>query len=264
MEKRKIFEFYDNKYQPVWLPQMRCSYDYILNKLQDLGVKYGIENLSTDDIHPLQNTINTETVDHFNNKINNKEAVEPIFISNNNEIMDGHHRYQAFKNANGIDKILTIKLYLDKKDAARILNKIQDRHEFENEIATDGQIEETELDNSLDLPKKNKEMVVYRAKPIDNKSKSGNFFLMDKKPRYDHEYTLEFDNLYEIEDDYFGDKDPVTCLAEKWFGDLDTLKETATKNVLSFENYIYRKVATEAANRGYDGIKYGSKYIQAI
>ncbi len=167
---------------------------------------------------------------------------------------------------------------LNYKDAARLLNKIQDKFEFEkgldkgddvtNPLACNPNNAEEVVDENL-ISKSNsdseklKQHTLYRMKPIQNNSKTGNFFQMEHKPKHDHQYEIAFNNLHEIPDEELGE-DPFMSLAEKWLGSTDQLKEQSVKNALTFETYLHRRIVEEAKKKGYDGIKYGSKFIQAI
>jgi hypothetical protein len=271
LNKRKIIFEDTNGYQPTWLPQIKSDYKRVLKELDDQGIKYSFVAVKPTSLIPMQDTVKTETVDHFANKIANNEEIPPIFVSNSNEILDGVHRQQAFKNNPKVKEIYCIKLAVPTLDGARILNKIQDRHDWEDQI--DQETGLTPVDNSkikdyqvMDEAKpvsNKKTMELYRMKPMNEKSATGNFFLYEKKDRYNHKYTIDFDNIYEIPDEKIKGDDPINSLAEEWF-DMNNIREEAAKKVVHYDDYIVKKIAEEAKKRGYDGIKYGSKYFQSI
>lgn len=284
MKKRKIF---NESYQPIWLPQMTAEYDYILKNLDDEGVKYSFVMKTPTDLKPLQSTVDTGTVDYFTNKINNGQEIQPPFISENDEILDGHNRNHAFKNHPRISNVYCIKLHgMDYLDSARILNKIQDRYSWEQTLETptntvsgaegmetinpdvntdnnsNGNI--SDVDETTNNKVDKKALKLFRVKPIKENSKTGNFFVLEHKPRHDHEFDVEFDNLFEMNDQDIKDNDPITSLAEMWFGNLKQVQEDATKRVLDFNGYICEKISEEAKKRGFDGIKYGTKFLQTV
>ena len=70
--------------------------------------------------------------------------------------------------------------------------------------------------------------------------------------------TIYFDNLLEVPHDeamYFEGL-PSECLAAKWFPSFDFRKEANDRDMDDGE-IMDEMVATEAVNRGYDGIRYG-------
>ncbi len=286
--KIRIFENINGtEYESTWLPQMRADYDYIHKGLEDNGVNFTVSSEDPNELYPLKSSgkDDEESVNFFKDKIAKREPIDPIFVSKNNEILDGRKRHTAFKDDPSVKKIVCIKLMMDYKDAARILNKIQDKFEFEQNLNTgnpeaikplddNGEVYPSTSDNTdtvdenliekpSDINTNTKKFTLYRSKPIQNNSKNGNFFLMDHQPRFDHQYDIEFHNLYEIPDEELG-TDMFNTLAEKWLGNLDQLKEQSVKNALTYETYLNRRIHEEAKKKGFDGIKYGSKLIQSI
>lgn len=270
--RRKIFEYVDNTYQPRWLPQMEADYGHILKELDNAGVKYAFVSKKPEDLKPLQDTVNSQTVDYFSKKIDTGEEILPAFISKDDEILDGHNRTFAFKNNPKINSVYCIKIALPCFDAANVLSRIQDRVNWEKELDTDtveGPIGALPTDNvSVQEPitedSKKTSLDLYRMQPIKKNSKTGNFFVFEKKDRFNHQYSIDFDNIYEFPDDKVKDNDPISSLAEAWFGDLNVMRENAVKQVLSFDEHVIRKICDEAKKRGFDGIKYGTKFMQTI
>lgn len=249
--KRKLYEYVDNKYQPMWLPQVSADHEYVTKSLDDDNIPYTVDTYNPTDLKPLQRDINVDTKDFFSKKINNREPIDLIYIANGNEILDGHNRNSAYIENPSVSKIVCVKILMDYKDAARILNKIQDKFEWDGEK----QLQETETN------KNSVTMELYSNKPIDKRSKCGNFMIPDNKKGYDHKYEIEFDNLHDFNTE---SNNPIEALAEEWLGNLNTLKEESVKHVLTYETYLLRKLAEEAKKRGYDGISYNNKIIQTI
>src|SRR5690606_26939046 len=106
--------------------------------------------------------------------LNNGIKMNPIFISGDDEVLDGHHRLAAYiSHPSYTDKeIACIKIMSDYKDAARILNKIQDLYDYQNKPTKKSF---KEINQIQDGPK---EFIAYRSEPIKEKSKSGNFFYL--------------------------------------------------------------------------------------
>lgn len=273
--KRKIFENTDNTIKPIWLPQMKADKGYILKELDGMGVKYSIISRKPTELKPQQKSVNTETIDYFNNQINSKQPIDPIFVSQDDEVLDGHNRLFSYKSNPMIDNIVCIKIMLGLSDSARILNKIQDKFDWEKEMGDNGVMVKPPVAvnepviaevKEEEAPVKNKkEIKLYRETPIKANSKTGNFFLEKKNDKYKLENTIIFENLYEISDEEISDgKNPIDYVLEKFGIDFNVMKEDSVKNGIKEDDYKLRKVCEMGKEKGYDGIKYGSKYIQAL
>jgi hypothetical protein len=127
-----------NRVKPKWLPQMDAPKDYILNELGREGVVFREEETDPTALKPLQGFVDKAKADMFQKMIDNDEEIPYPFISADNGILDGHHRAYAFTKHPEVTKCRAIKIYLPNEDAARILNKIQDRFDFERELEAGG------------------------------------------------------------------------------------------------------------------------------
>lgn len=248
---------------PTWLPQIDCPYKELFNRLAKENVPHKvISNISPNDLKPLQQYVNKDSVQFFNSKIQNREAIDPIIISADDEILDGHHRAAAFKLHPNIN-VFCLKIYLSKEDASRVLNKVQDKYDFENELSSskEEEINEDVSDNN------SKTLKLYSSFKLNEKKMS--FLQLEKNENHIHEYEVTFDNLYEVGEDEYQNclkekKDVFEMLAEKWKQTESNLKEDANKYALPYEAYIKKTIYKEAKNKGYDGIKYGNKFVQTI
>jgi hypothetical protein len=283
---------------PTWLPQMLAPIPYVKNQLNKYGVDYKLVQINPTHLKPMQPMVDSEKITYFNNKINNSEQLDPIFISKDNKILDGHHRMiSCFKNN---VPILCIKLYLDFPDAARMLNKVQDRYNWDNgmddkqyfkitdilsayndnsefitepeptievtdgDIKTENEIIEDELINSTEEESEKTTLVGYRIKPINKNNKSGDIFSLEPKEMFKHRYELEFDNLLTVDEENIKDmKLPSETLALEWFPETN-LKLMAIEDNINYETFINKLVCEKAKEMGYDGINYGNKILQAI
>jgi hypothetical protein len=131
-------KYVDNRLKPKWLPQMEAPKDYILNELSREGVVYREENVDPSSLTPLQGHVDKNKAQMFMDMIDKDEEIPYPFISADNGILDGHHRAFAFTKHPHVKGCTAIKIYLPNEDAARVLNKIQDRFEFEKEMETGG------------------------------------------------------------------------------------------------------------------------------
>lgn len=245
-----------------WLPQITADYNYLINELDNEAVGYKLDKFKPEDIKPLTDNINTSNVEGLKDSITNLKPITPIILSKDNEVLDGHDRLHAFKTTPNIVGILCIKLYLDKHEASRILNKIEDKFNWENSLDGDFNVKMDE--NVLEEPKNAKTLKLYSNKGLTKNPFIGNTLVHNKTNSYNIPYELEFENLYEMSDEECGEN-PIVELGKKWFGgDYDNFKVEAAKSCLTFENYLLKKLHKEAFSKGYDGIQYGSKFVQTV
>lgn len=269
--------------KPIWLPQMKTELPYVKNELDKHGVGYEMVQIEPKELIPLQQNVKKNKVDYFKDKINNDSPLEPICITNDNEILDGHHRAYAFMADPSVKSIVCLKVCLNKNDAARILNKIQDKFDFEqnfnpekDDILTFDNIRDSFKTNitdetpsedlmTFDTVRNNpKTLTLYKNQPINTKSKTGDFLSINPSKNFSHKYVISFNNLLEIsEEDLKKYNSPIQHLVEKWFSGRN-LKEESVKNALTQEIHTYRSVNEMAKKRGYDGIQYGNKFVQTI
>jgi hypothetical protein len=338
-----------NKQKDIWLPQMKAPVDYIMNQLTENGIKHNLVDLKPKELIPLQKNVSRSKVIEYKNMIDTNVEVPPIYIADDNEILDGHHRGYAFMQDPSIQTVKCLKLYMDFKDASRILNQIQDRFDFINgdnmgddllsfqtyqepnfvtnpvsntspimntpsnvntetlkpitdvdptpnnnpipytdQINPKDRVDQTQNDNEVDIDESKtirndngghddgemmdynqvrnnkKALLLYKNRPIDQKAKTGDFLNQTKEKGLKHEYNVDFDNLYEIDDNEINKyKTPIDCILEKWFNGMN-LKEESVKNLMTQEVYAYRIINEKAKKLGYDGIKYGSKLVQIV
>ena len=280
----------DLRYKPMWLPQVNSPFNYTLDMLDKEGVEYKFMQADPDELEPSQGIVAQDKVSEIN--IDN---IQPIWISKENKVLDGHHRFIAAL-SRGIP-IKCIKIMLSQKDAIRTLNKIQDIFEYENqegimEVVAQDQINnmndpDSDFNNGgfLDTlrnesddegenkemlfddkpPKKTKTVTGYRRGVINEKSAVGNFFSLKSVDGY-NKYDIEFDNLLNTNDlnlQYKSDVNPVSVLADNWFPNID-FKKIAKKYEVDPDSIINRAVAEKAREMGYDGIKYGDIMIQGL
>jgi hypothetical protein len=274
---------FDLRYKPYWLPQVSAPYTYTLDMLEKEKVGFSIIEIDPEELIPTQGIVDLVKLKPINNG-----EIKPIWISAENKILDGHHRYASSLSRG--NKQNAIKIDLPAKDAARLLNKIQDIYEYEmenniNEVVAQNQINamndvsflemlESEMaddkeilhdDNVKIVGKKVNKQKGYRKTPMNEKSSVGNFFLTKPIEGY-IEYDIEFDNLLDTNDMeiiYKKDESPVFILAKNWFPNINFSK-IAKKHGVSPDALINKAIAEKAKLMGYDGIKYGDIMIQGL
>lgn len=274
---------------PNWLPQVNSPFNYTLDMLEKEGVEYKYIQIDPDELEPSQGIVAQDKISNID-----MDNIQPIWISKENKVLDGHHRYAASL-SNGIP-CKCIKIMLYQKDAVRILNKIQDIFEYESqervmEVVAQDQInmmndansdvstseflatlesESKENDHDDDKKilhdnKKTKKLSGYRKTDINEKSVVGNFFSLKESDGY-NKYDMEFDSLLDTNElglTYKSEASPVSVLCAKWFPKVDFDKIAKNYNVKP-ESIMNRAVAEKAKKLGHDGIKYGDIMVQGL
>jgi len=273
----------DMRFRPAHLPQMSMPYTIALQRLDDEKVDYDIYDANPDELSASQGIVFSDIISNV--KGGNKN---PIWVDKDNNVLDGHHRFVKAL----IDKtpIKTVKINLIGKDAARILNKVQDIYEYEEQHKVeevvgqdiinanndeDPNVSYSEFLESLEKHnesfqndngvKNQKKIIGYRKDPIKENSVVGNFFTLEPIEGFD-KYEIEFDNLLDVDD--LGLKSnkkisPIDALVLIWFPHIDFEKISSENNIDSMN--LKNKAITEKAKKfGYDGIKYGKKLLQGL
>ncbi len=271
MSNRKLLS--ESTVKPIWSPQINSgAHDFILGQLDKNNFPYTTGYIDPNELKPSQISVNNNSIKYFNDCIANKKQIDPIYVAQG-QICDGHAKVYAAKNNPKVKGIYAIQIGLPFQDACAILNKYNDRFEFENGV--ENEITETEDDDKNLLlggpesesesgdtkEKKSKIITVYSPKPIQKDGKH-NFVITTEKPRFTHKYDLQFENLHEIPDESLTD-DPISSLYQEWFNsnDLNEIEKMASKVALTSDKFMTREIAKEAKKRKFDGIQFGSKYI---
>lgn len=236
---------------PNWLPQIEAPYHYMFKELKNEGIGVTNDSIDINELNPSQPFIETDKVSSIYNSISNGEqSVKPVWVSNDNKIIDGHHNYFASK-ANGDDKILTIKIDADFNSAVRILNKIMDIYNFNNDNNKNSQEHELYSDASID---ENGEI-----------SDKIGVFRFKKMTENDKKYKVSFDHLLELKSDIIGD-DPTkyeynTCM---YFEPNKNYQKLAMDENVSVEEYCKKYLGELLKKRGYDGVNYNNEIVKSI
>lgn len=274
----------DIRYKPPFLPQMNLPYDLVLQKLGDENVSHNIVEIDANELNPLQGIV-------FSDEVANAEIsdMNPIYIDNENNILDGHHRFLNALYSNILLKAVMINL--NNRDACRILNKIQDIYEYEqsrgleevemqdainyygddenqtsNESHFLNSLEEDNTNIQIEKPSKNEQTIIaYRKEPIKNNSVVGNFFTLKPVEGY-NKYEIQFDNLLDTHSlgiTYKDGQEPVEILSKIWFPHVN-FEELGKKYNTPALNIKNKAIAEKAMKLGFDGIKYGDTLIQGL
>jgi hypothetical protein len=273
----------DMRYKPRFLPQVSAPFNIVLQKLDDDGVGYETTEVDPNELQPSQGITFSDEVGKVN-----VDDMNPIWISNNMKVLDGHHR--TIRALLDNIKIKAIKIDLNDKDACRVLNKIQDIYEYEQAsgveevvgqdvINSDNQmnsgvsdseflasLEEDNISVQSETPSVNQQSIIgYRKEPIKENSIVGNFFTLKPVAGYD-KYQIDFENLLDTGSlgvTYKDGQQPVDILAKSWFPHVN-FEKLAEKYDSPSINLKNKAIAEKARKMGYDGIKYGDSLIQGL
>lgn len=268
----------DMRYKPHFLPQVHAPYDVVMQKLDDEGVEYTNVEVDPNDLTPLQGIVFSDDVGGVN-----VDDMNPIWISSDMQVLDGHHRMvRALLDELPIKAIM---INMNHKDACRTLNKIQDIYEYEQSQGIEevvdqdvinyygddenqflNTLEEDNIALQTETPSKNeKTILAYRNSPIRENSVVGNFFTLKPVDGYD-KYEIDFENLLDTNAlgvTYKDGQDPVDILAKSWFPHVN-FEKLGTQHKTDSINLKTKAIAEKAKKMGYDGIKYGDTIIQGL
>jgi hypothetical protein len=271
---------------PNWLPQVSAPFVYILKGLDDSKIPYENVSVPIGELKPLQGIVDYDKVNSMIKSIQSGEdSLKTIWISQDNEILDGHHRYVAAMKMNPESSISCMRIMAPHKDAIRILNKLGDLYDAKlqgqpapeedvlkptDEITPEVEnIEPVQSAGAMDQPEKAPKggaitLHGYRQEPVKEKAVSGNFFHLQPKEGF-KKFEIDFDNLLDTKSTGLGlnHMNPIIEFCKQWcqVEDLDIL---AGKHGVPVDKFAAKMIADKAKGMGYDGIKYGDIILQAF
>lgn len=245
------------------LPQITAPYTEVIDILKSNGVEYKTIMADNTRLRPLQGIIFADDIRDYDE--NNSE---PIYVSNEYHVIDGHHRLGSAIASN--KRIKTIILNLNTEDTIKELTKIQHIIDYKNKIDNSKDVNVIEDINNLpDNRHKsaNIKLCGYRNNPINEKSVIGNFFHL--KPNNDNnyiKYDIEFDNLFDTDDiglSFDNTTMPNEKLVKIWFPYLN-LDKISSEHGFDKNSLINKMLHKHASDMGYDGIKYSDIMIHSF
>lgn len=277
-------------HKPIYLPQVSAPADMVLKKLEEEDIDYEYTQISPEELNNLEVSQGFTFSDDVEKA--KPDAKNPIWLAkgenDTDKICDGHHRF-IFALTDNLP-LTAVKIKLDFKDACRLLNKIQDIYEYdqqqqleeveaqdainmENGMNSTGaysqflnNLEEDNKDVQTEKPSKNDKILIgYRREPIKENSVVGNFFTLKPIEGF-NKYEMNFENLLDTDNFGIHYKDgqvPAEMLAKAWFPNInfEKLSEEYSIPALNLKN---KAIAEKARTLGYDGIKYGDTLIQGL
>jgi hypothetical protein len=252
-------------------------------------------------LKPLQKKVSKEKIDNINGVIDDDGYLPKTWVDANNNILDGHHRVYAYQSRPDIDKVECYKIFLNSKDACRILNKIQDRIDFKKEYgirspSTFNMMDtiQTELNNvaqpqhqaqylgpdkeqEQEVAKEkldfndvtNKVLTLYSVRPFDKKNTSGFIMSFTKDKGYDKEYEILFDKILHVPTEEMELHEPfylagMYILDPEFEKDPTMIKKMASDVNQVYAHFIKNRLNGFAKRGGYDGINFGDKLMLII
>lgn len=268
----------DMRYKPYFLPQVSTPYSIVVQKLEEEDIPHNIIEVDPAELNPMQGITFSDDIANVT-----LDDTNPIYIDEDMNVLDGHHRWVKAMSSNTPLKAIMIKI--NNKDACRLLNKIQDIYEYEESRGLEEvqmqdainffQDDESQFLNSMDeqnleiqeeKPSNNEQTVIaYRKEPISEDSVVGNFFTLKPIEGFS-KYEIDFENLLDtgglgvvLKDS----QDPIDILAKIWFPNIN-FEEISKKSSTPSMNIKTKAIAEKATKMGYDGIKYGNTLIQGL
>jgi hypothetical protein len=273
----------DMRHKPYFLPQISMPADEVVAKLDEEDVDYEYIQVDPSELNPSQGFTFSDDVGKVR-----LDDMNPIWLDNENNVLDGHHRWVK-ATSDGVP-LKAIRIDMNSKDACRLLNKIQDVHDYEqqqqleeveaqdainaNNQANGGvsyneflnNLEEDNASVQAEKPSKNDKVIIgYRREPLKENSVVGNFFTLNPIEGF-NKYQIDFENLLDTNDlglEYKDSQIPAEVLAKVWFPhvNFEKLSEEYNAPALNLKN---KAIAEKARHIGYDGIQYGDTLIQGL
>lgn len=261
-----------NIYKLKTHPQLSAPFKFVTTELNNTQHPYEVAGVNVNDLKPTQPFIDTDVVDSMVDKLNGGEQLKPIWVSKNNDILDGHHRFAAHLLVNPDGAVPAIRLLCNTKQAIDLLNGIEETfkaHKLKHDQSAliKSLAEEDDSIYIPDRPHKAKKNTVrgYRNTSLA-KNITGNFFKLNSTKADDKPYDIEFKSLLEtdtLNKKIANSQSPPIELAKHWFPSVD-LKRYAKENGKSENDFAAALVAEKARVKGIDGILYGDKLLQSI
>lgn len=243
------------------LPQISAPYTEVVELLDSDNITYKKMLVDAAKLKPLQAIIYSDNIRDYD-----QDSSEPIYVSNERDVVDGHHRLGSAINSNKPIKIILINL--NTEDCIKQLTKMQhileykNKQEDEKDVDLIKSITEMSTENVGD---KTNTITAYRKTPIKDNSTNGNFFDPKQQEGY-NKYEIEFNNLFDTDDIgliFNGETSPVEKLAKTWFP-IVNFDKLSSEHSLDKNSLINKMIMQHAKEMGYDGIKYGDVLIHAF
>lgn len=95
--------------------------------LSDNGILFTDEKIEAKKLKPIQGDLSREKVDHFKEEFSKTKKVNPLLVSEDYYILDGHHRWKAGEEENENVRLPVVRVHLPKNRALISLNDAVNR-----------------------------------------------------------------------------------------------------------------------------------------
>ncbi len=127
LSKYIVEEYLIDEIERSSMPQIKGNdIPKALNSLKKYGIPYRYKVVQTNDLHPIQTNAIQSKIDNITKKLLRGHDFNPIFISSDWYIIDGHHRWLANKQI-GNKKIKVIMIGYPKNSALKLFNKLDNK-----------------------------------------------------------------------------------------------------------------------------------------
>lgn len=123
----------EKRLKPSWMAQVEAPQEYVIEFLNREGIGHKIATMDPKMCKATQQDVDPAKAKGIQEAMDQDKPLGPIYLSADDEILDGHHRAFAAIRHPDVEAISCIKLYQGLQDAMRTLNKIQDIFTFEKE-----------------------------------------------------------------------------------------------------------------------------------
>src|SRR6476469_2125661 len=103
----------DKSVSPSWMAQVSAPKDYVLNRLKAGGHPHEHVMMDPKQLKPIQTKISKKKAEKFHQMMENDEELDPIYVAQGDEVLDGHHRGFAAIRHPEVNQIGAIKIQMD-------------------------------------------------------------------------------------------------------------------------------------------------------
>lgn len=156
----------EKRLKPKWMAQVEAPQEYVIEFLNREGIDHKVVTMDPKLCKHTQADVDPVKAKGIQEAMDQDKPLGPIYLSADDEILDGHHRAFAAIRHPDVESVSCIKIYQGLQDAMRVLNKVQDIFSFEKENNMPGFA--GKYGNTID--ESNKDAVTPDAQPQPSQS----------------------------------------------------------------------------------------------
>lgn len=123
----------EKRLKPKWMAQVEAPQEYVIEFLNREGIDHKVVTMDPKLCKHTQANVDPMKAKGIQEAMDQNKPLGPIYLSADDEILDGHHRAFAAIRHPEVESISCVKIYQGLQDAMRLLNKAQDIYSFEKE-----------------------------------------------------------------------------------------------------------------------------------